>query len=110
MSEGNDWLKEGEGRRPRLSWSLSTEAPLVGLRLARETGDVLAADASGGLYHIDRSGKLANITRGPSPIPAISWSDTGAGGIALVRDAELDWVNERLLFHGVLEHSEHVRA
>lgn len=105
---GGDWLKQGEGKRPRLSWSLSTDAPLVGLRLGRETGDVLAADASGGLYHIDRSGKFANITRGPSPIRAIAWSDTGAGGIALVGDEKLYWFNGQLLFQGWLEHSEQV--
>jgi hypothetical protein len=103
-----DWLKQGEGKRPRLSWSLSTDAPLVGLRWARETGDVLAADASGGLYHIDRSGKLANITRGPSPIRSIAWSDTGAGGIALVGDEKLYWFNGRLLFQGWLELSEQI--
>src|SRR5437899_3269105 len=30
MTEVSDWLKQGDGRRPRLSWSLKTEAPLVG--------------------------------------------------------------------------------
>lgn len=103
-----DWLKQGQGRRPRLSWSLSTEAPLVALQLARETGEVLAADAIGGLYHIDRAGKIANITRGPSPIRALAWSDTGSGGMALVGDEKLYWFNRRLLFQGWLEHPEPV--
>jgi len=107
-TDGGDWLKQGEGKRPRLSWSLSTDAPLVGLRFGRETGDVLAADTSGGLYHIGRSGKIANITRGPSPIRSIAWSDTGAGGIALVGDEKLYWFNGQLLFQGWLEHSEQV--
>ncbi len=78
--DDGDWLKFGEGTPPQLSWSLATEAPLVALRLARETGEVLAADAIGTLYHIDRTGRIANITRGPSPIRAIAWSDTGTGG------------------------------
>jgi hypothetical protein len=108
INGGGEWLKEGQGRRPRLSWSLSTEAPLVALQLARETGEVLAADAIGGLYHIDRSGKIANLTRGPSPIRALAWSDTGSGGIALVGDEKLYWFNRRLLFQGWLEHSEPV--
>ncbi|MGE5192489.1 MAG: hypothetical protein ACM3U2_08295, partial [Deltaproteobacteria bacterium] len=109
MNEGDgDWLTHGQGNRPQLSWSLSTEAPLVALRLARETGEVLAADAIGGLYHIDRTGRIANITRGPSPIRAIAWSDTGAGGIALVGDEKLYWFNRRLLFQGWLEHPEPV--
>jgi hypothetical protein len=110
MSEGGDWLKQGQGTRPRLSWSLSTDAPLVALKLARETGDVLAADAIGGLYHINRAGKIANLTHGPSPIRSIAWSDTGAGGIALVGDEKLYWFNQRLLFQGWLEHSEPVLA
>ena len=108
MNDGSDWLEQGEGKLPRLSWSLSTEAPLVALRLARETGEVLAADAIGSLYHIDRAGRIANITRGPSPIRAIAWSDTGSGGIALVGDEKLYWFNRRLLFQGWLEHSEPV--
>ena len=45
---GGEWLRHGEGRRPRVSWSISMEAPLVALQLARETGEVLAADAIGG--------------------------------------------------------------
>src|SRR6516225_3298780 len=109
MSDGSsDWLRQGEGNRPRLSWSLSTEAPLVALRLARETGEVLAADAIGTVYHIDRTGRIANITRGPTPIRAIAWSDTGAGGIALVGDEKLYWFNGRLLFQGWLELSEQI--
>lgn len=111
MNEGDaDWLRLGQGKRPKLSWSLSTEAPLVALRMARETGDVLAADASGGLYHISRAGKLANLTHGPSPIRGIAWSDTGSGGIALIGDEKLYWFNRQLLFQGWLEHSEQVMA
>ena len=106
MNDGGNWLKHGEGDAPRLSWSLSTDAPLVALELARETGEVLAADAIGGLYHIDRSGKIANLTHGPSPIRGIAWSDTGTGGIALVGDEKLYWFNQKLVFQGWLEHSE----
>lgn len=106
--ESGDWLRNGEGRRPRSSWSLATDAPLVGLRLARETGDILAADVSGGLYHIDRTGKLANVTRGPSPIRTIAWSDTGTGGVAVVGDEKLYWFNGQLMFQGWLEHQEQV--
>ena len=110
MTQGSAWLAEGEGKRPRLSWSLSTEAPLVALQLARETGEVLAADAAGGLYHIDRAGKLANLVHGPSPIRAAAWSDTGTGGVALVGDEKLYWFNSRLLFQGSIEQAEPVTA
>lgn len=110
MTRNNSWLADGEGNRPRLSWSLSTEAPLVSLQLARETAEVLAADAAGGLYHVDREGKLANLVHGPSPIRAAVWSDTGSGGVALVGDEKLYWFDRRLHFEGWLEHAEPVLA
>lgn len=109
-ARGDGWLDQGEGQRPRMSWSISTEAPLVGLQLARETGEVLAADAAGGLYHIDRHGKLANLVHGPSPIRAVAWGDTGAGGVAVVGDERLYWFNRRLVFQDWIEHAEPVVA
>src|SRR5262245_6487984 len=99
-----DWVERGEGKGPRQLWSFATEAPLVDMQFARETGEVLAADAVGGLYLIDRDGKLAGVTHGPSPIRAIAWSDTGSGGVALVGDNKLYWFDRRLAFHGWLEH------
>lgn len=104
MSGGKaDWLALGQGRSPRLSWSFATEAPLVALELARETGEVLAADAIGGLYLIDRAGKLAGLTQGLSHLRALAWSDTGAGGVALVGDDRLHWFDRQLAFQGHLD-------
>lgn len=88
---------------PRLSWSLATDAPLVALRLGRETGEVLAADASGGLYLIDRQGHIGNLTRGRSPIRSLAWSDTGEGGAALVGDDKLYWFDRTLKFQGAID-------
>lgn len=111
MTRGDGgWLAEGKGKHPKLSWSLSTEAPLVALQLARETAEVLAADEAGGLYHIGRDGKLANLVHGPSPIRAAAWSDTGSGGVTLVGDEKLYWFDRRLRFQGSIEHSEPVMA
>lgn len=109
-NSGGDWLKQGEGKRPRITWSLSIEAPLAGLRLARETGELLAADEVGGLYHIDRAGQMTNVTHGPAPIRALAWSDTGSGGIALVGDEKLYWFDRQLVFQGWLEHGDRVLA
>lgn len=109
-SGGPDWLREGTGSRPQLVWSVAVEAPLVALQLARETGDILAADAVGGLYLIDRQGKLANVTRGPSPVRAIGWSETGTGGISLVGDEKLYYFDRQLTFLGCLKHSEPILA
>lgn len=101
-----DWVRAGEGRRPKQVWSFAADAPLVALQLARETGEVLAADAVGGLYLIGRDGQLAGLTRGPSPLRAIAWGDTGTGGIALVGDEKLYWFDRKLNFLGSLEQSE----
>ena len=51
MTEGAaDWLvTTGRGDRPTLRWSFSIDAPLADLRLARETGEIVAADIAGGL-------------------------------------------------------------
>lgn len=107
---GGDWHTQGEGRSPHLAWSFTTEAPLVALKWARETGEVLIADSVGGMYLLDAGGKLLNLTRGPSPIRALGFSDTGAGGIALVGDDKLYWFNRQLTFQGCLEHAEQASA
>lgn len=104
MSSGSaDWLTQGRGIPPRLSWSFATEAPLVALQLARETGDVLAADAAGGLSLVNRRGKLTGLVRGRSPLRAVSWSDTGAGGVSLVGDDKLYWFNRQLTAQGSID-------
>jgi len=98
------------GAPPTVAWSLSTEGPLAGLRWSRETGEVLAADALGGLYAIDTHGRLAHVTRGPAPIRGLAASDNGSGGVALVGDDKLYWFNRKLLFQGCLEHPTQVTA
>jgi hypothetical protein len=109
MTAGDtDWLLKGEGRRPHLAWSFGAEAPLAALRYARETGETLAADAVGGLYRLDRSGKLLGLTHGPAPVRALAWSDTGAGGLALVGEAKLHWFDRQLNFQGSTEQSDPV--
>jgi hypothetical protein len=108
MAGEGDWLSRGEGQRPRAAWSFTTEASLVALELARETGETLAADDAGGLYRIDRKGKLASVTHGPSPVSAIAWSDTGGGGLALIGGEKLYWFDRQLTFQGWLEQTETV--
>lgn len=84
-----DWLQTGRGLRPRLRWSLTVDAPLVGMELARETGELLAADASGGLYLLDRAGKLSSLSRGFHHLGALAWSDAGCGGAAVFGESTL---------------------
>jgi hypothetical protein len=104
MSESPaDWIRRGRGATPRLRWSFSTEAPLVSLQLARESGDVLAADAVGSLYLLNRSGKLSTVTRGRSELRLLAWSDTGDLGVAVVGDRRLYWLNRQLNFQGFVD-------
>jgi hypothetical protein len=90
-----DWLRNGTGRSPSLRWSYQTEAPLVTLQLARETGELLVVDASGSLYVLDPDGKLLAMGQGRAAVSNAVWSDTGAGGVAAV-DRKLVWFDRRL--------------
>ena len=59
MSETSpNWLAAGQGDAPSLGWSFTADAPLAGLELARETGETLVADTSGGLYFLGLNRKL----------------------------------------------------
>ncbi len=93
-----DWIHQGRGSTPNVDWTVTTEAPLVAMQMGRETGEVLVADEAGGLYLINRGGQISRISRGPSPIRAIAWGDTGGGGIALVGKRTLYWFNRALKF------------
>ena len=46
MNDGaiDDWVYTGRGVSPTLRWSFTVDAPLVDIRLGRETGEVIAAD------------------------------------------------------------------
>jgi hypothetical protein len=99
----NGWVLEGTGKSPAIGWTVATDAPLVGLEQAAETGDLIAADETGTLYKIDRSGRIVNMVRGRSPVRGLAWADTGAGGAVLVGQNMLYWFNEQLQFTGSAE-------
>lgn len=90
------WLSEGEGIPPTLRWSFATEAPLVSLDMGRESGEVLAADETGGLYRIDRRGQLLTLSRGLRGVRSVAWSDTNAAGAAIVGDRKVFRLNGQL--------------
>lgn len=58
------WLRDGQGTPPTLRWVFALEAPLVAMDLGRESGEILAADESGGLYRIGRRGELLKSSNG----------------------------------------------
>ncbi|MEX2286584.1 MAG: hypothetical protein WD648_05800 [Planctomycetaceae bacterium] len=83
------WWDGGRGVPPELLWSFTADAPLAAIQLGRETGELLIADASGGLYLLDRRGQVVALTRGFQRLGKIAWSDTGNGGVANIGDRTL---------------------
>jgi len=69
------WLDQGRGLSPEWTWSFTADAPLVGLDLARESGDTVAADASGSVYILDRRGRIVTLSRGLHELMDIAWAD-----------------------------------
>ena len=90
------WLQEGQGIPPTLRWAFSTEAPLVALDMGRESGEVLAADETGGLYRLDRRGQLLTVSRGLRGVRAVAWSDSNAAGAAVVGERKVFRLNGQL--------------
>lgn len=90
------WLRDGQGRPPTLRWVFATEAPLVAMDLGRESGEVLAADETGGLYRISRRGELLTVSRGLRGVRAVAWSDTNAAGAVIAGDRKVFRLNGAL--------------
>ncbi len=59
------------------SWTVVTEAPLLGLSLARESGMLLAWDDAGHFYLIDAEGERVAESRVQEPIRSAAISDDG---------------------------------
>ncbi len=98
-----DWLKTGEGAKPALRWSFVTDAPLNDLRVARESGDVIAVDQSGGLYLLDRLGQVRALTRTAHELRKVAWADDGSLGAVLVDDNSLGCFDRQLQFLWIRE-------
>ena len=93
-----DWLSEsfGDGPPPRLRWSFTTDGPLVDFAIARETGEVLAGDETGGVYRLDRRGRVAGVSRGFRRLEGLAWNDTGERGAAVLSAESVCTFNRRL--------------
>ncbi len=111
MSDGQEaWLYSGRGVAPTLRWSFTADAPLTDLRLARETGEVLVADLSGGLYLLDRRGRVVSLIRTRHVIQRMAWADTGIGGTAAFDDRTVAWFDRKLQFDWTREVPDDVLA
>lgn len=78
------WLADGMGRPPLMRWSFVLDAPLQTMDLSAETGSLLVADQSGGMYLLDRLGKIVSVTRGFQEIRNLAWAQRGTSGIAVL--------------------------
>ena len=87
--DGLSWMNSGEGSTPRVRWTFATDAPLVDFDCSRETGETVAVDESGGLYVLDRRGRILNVSRGFTDVERLRWSDSGNGGVLLMRGDHL---------------------
>ena len=110
MNDGvADWLiTTGRGNRPTLRWSFTVDAPLTDLRFSRETGEVLAADVSGGLYLLDRRGQVRALTRTRHSVQRLAWADNGIAGAAVLDDHLVGWFNRNLQFQWTRDLSDQI--
>lgn len=104
------WLYSGRGASPALRWSFTADAPLTDLRLARETGELLVADVSGGLYLLDRRGRVISLIRTRHEIQRVAWSDTGVGGTAAIDGQTVVWFDRKLQFDWTREMPDDILA
>jgi outer membrane protein assembly factor BamB len=91
-----EWLQNGTGLAPRVAWSFGMDAELTGLEMARETGEIFAVDASGGVCRSSRQGKIEAISRGLHNVRFIRWSDTGDTGLVVADTSQFSIVDRDL--------------
>ena len=112
MSDGStdDWIYSGRGVQPTLRWSFTVDAPLIDIRLGRETGEVIAADAAGVLYLLDRRGRVQSQSRTRHQFQRVAWSDNGTVGAAAFDNVMVGWFDRKLQFSWTREMPDQVTA
>lgn len=93
-----EWLREARGGRPIQRWTFTVDARLTDVRLARETGETLAADESGGLYWLDANGRVSALTRTSHELSQLALADTATAGAVIVDRRQVAWLDRRLQF------------
>jgi hypothetical protein len=78
------------------------------MRLARETGEVLVSDVSGGLYLLNRMGKVQSLIRTRHAIQRVAWSDAGVGGAAAFDNQTVVWFDRKLQLQWTRELDDNV--
>ncbi len=104
MSDADQkWLEGGRGLPPEWTWSFTADAALVGVELARETGETVVADAAGSVYLLDRRGRILTLSRGLHALSGITWCDAGTSGAVIVGDSTLTMLNRQLRVVGTTD-------
>lgn len=91
-----DWLRDARGSTPTQRWSYAVDAPLADLQLSRESGEILIADAAGGLYLLDRLGRLQSLMRLDETPSRVAVSDDGEAAVVVLNDRTLAWFERPL--------------
>ncbi|MBA4030270.1 MAG: hypothetical protein C0478_05170 [Planctomyces sp.] len=79
-------------------WSYTTDAPLADFKLARETGEIVASDHSGGVYLLDSDGQVRSLTRLGQVAREVAISDNGAAIAVVSGPSSLSLMTRRLAF------------
>lgn len=98
MRSTEAWLDNAEGQTPQCVWSVTTDGPLTSLSLARETGQVLAADNTGGVYLFSAAGQVQALTRLGSPCREVRISDNAASLLVTTGEESIGWLSPKLAF------------
>ena len=104
------WLSAGRGAAPRAAWAFSTDAPLRAVAVAREFARTLVGDASGGVYRLDRDGKVEHLTRGLAGLTALAAADNGAAAAAVFGEGAVAWLEPDLSVKWTLDLPDPVLA
>jgi hypothetical protein len=97
-TDSTDWVGRGQGLLPLVGWSFTTDGPLVDLQLAKETGQILAADQTGGFYLLNPLGQVKTLNRLATTARRLAFSDTGNAAAVLVDDSSVGWMDQKLRF------------
>lgn len=93
----HDWIDDGRGvRQPALQWSFDAGAALLGMDLARESGDAVLTGADGQLHLLGDDGAPLVPPRAMAGAGHVDWSDAADGGVVRVGDSRIGWVNRSL--------------
>lgn len=96
MPAPSDWIRNGTGLPPRVTWAFATDAELVSVSLAAESSEVFAIDRAGGVYRLNRAGRIESLTRGLHEPRIIRWAHTGDVGIVVEGNDQISLLDSSL--------------